>query len=583
MKLIILTDSIFLNTIEPGAILQALDDAVVARLRQSLSTQNNSITRFGDASARMDDLRRFLESLTKDNGQCVEFEHWIEEVRLLYLFSYLRKLRALTSTHSIDANALVQVPVDSEQTLPIKFTVDFADGTPAIRGTLSGPNVLKDSVRRRIKAFKPRPSQDSEFAFDTTVTTHGTPLKRTFGNKGSSTELRLYKRSRNGSSDDVSLQRPKSMFTKSRNTSSENISYIQRPKHLSIITTSSNEKMRAISNSSVRDLILSPINTSSTQIDVQISEAIFIESAPDSPSSTAGSMERWEQSSTLSRFSMGSSQTGITIPPSGPSVCLVSGRTSRKQTTEEERSARATQSFRSQSVRSLRSLRREPTSESRKEDDTQSLYSSSSPAPAFDINHFLRPKKCRSISEISLDNPKEYHAESLKRSFSSTSSLSKFAPATSRLPTVLSPVETEMPQILISDESGPMESSDLLDMVTQIVEPEDLPLAITVPMILEEPMRADSGFPSSDGKKSAHGLLKEVAGVGEDAKKLPQGTRKTTFIKDIKITAVKDTKDESKPVEERGIKKNKLFGRLKDRVKGLKKKVSGAMRSGKEN
>ncbi|RPB17485.1 hypothetical protein P167DRAFT_601321 [Morchella conica CCBAS932] len=547
-------DSIFLNTIEPGAILQALDDAVVARLRQSLSTQNNSITRFGDASARMDDLRRFLESLTKDNGQCVEFEHWIEEV-----------------------------PVDSEQTLPIKFTVDFANGTPAIRGTLSGPNVLKDSVRRRIKAFKPRPSQDSEFAFDTTVTTHGTPLKRTFGNKGSSTELRLYKRSRNGSSDDVSLQRPKSMFTKSRNTSSENISYIQRPKHLSIITTSSNEKMRAISNSSVRDLILSPINTSSTQIDVQISEAIFIESAPDSPSSTAGSMERWEQSSTLSRFSMGSSQTGITIPPSGPSVCLVSGRTSRKQTTEEERSARATQSFRSQSVRSLRSLRREPTSESRKEDDTQSLYSSSSPAPAFDINHFLRPKKCRSISEISLDNPKEYHAESLKRSFSSTSSLSKFAPATSRLPTVLSPVETEMPQILISDESGPMESSDLLDMVTQIVEPEDLPLAITVPMILEEPMRADSGFPSSDGKKSAHGLLKEVAGVGEDAKKLPQGTRKTTFIKDIKITAVKDTKDESKPVEERGTKKNKLFGRLKDRVKGLKKKVSGAMRSGKEN
>lgn len=77
-------DSIFLNTIAPGAILQALDDAVVARLRQSLSAQdgNHSITRFGDASARMDDLRRFLESLTMDNGECVEFEHWIEEVGL---------------------------------------------------------------------------------------------------------------------------------------------------------------------------------------------------------------------------------------------------------------------------------------------------------------------------------------------------------------------------------------------------------------------------------------------------------------------------------------------------------------------
>lgn len=64
--------------------MQALDDAVVARLRQSLSAQdgNHSITRFGDASARMDDLRRFLESLTMDNGECVEFEHWIEEVGL---------------------------------------------------------------------------------------------------------------------------------------------------------------------------------------------------------------------------------------------------------------------------------------------------------------------------------------------------------------------------------------------------------------------------------------------------------------------------------------------------------------------
>lgn len=63
--------------------MQALDDAVVARLRQSLPGQdgNNSITRFGDASARMDDLRRFLESLTMDNGQCIEFDLWIEKVR----------------------------------------------------------------------------------------------------------------------------------------------------------------------------------------------------------------------------------------------------------------------------------------------------------------------------------------------------------------------------------------------------------------------------------------------------------------------------------------------------------------------
>lgn len=75
--------------------MQALDDAVVARLRQSLSVQdgNNSVTRFGDASARMDDLRRFLESLTEENGQCVEFEHWIEEVslRLNPLVKRLRK------------------------------------------------------------------------------------------------------------------------------------------------------------------------------------------------------------------------------------------------------------------------------------------------------------------------------------------------------------------------------------------------------------------------------------------------------------------------------------------------------------
>lgn len=89
--------------------MQALDDAVVARLRRSLATHdgNSSVTRFGDASARMDDLRRFLESLTKDNGQCVEFEHWIEEVCFTQIISLLRIWSADSNTSCFRSRMIV--------------------------------------------------------------------------------------------------------------------------------------------------------------------------------------------------------------------------------------------------------------------------------------------------------------------------------------------------------------------------------------------------------------------------------------------------------------------------------------------
>jgi hypothetical protein len=512
-------DSIFLDTIAPGAILQALDDAVVARLRQSMSTQdsNSSVTRFGDASARMDDLRRFLRSLTKDDGQCVEFEHWIEEI-----------------------------PADCEQTLRI----DFTSGKPAIHGSSLGPKAVREAVRRRIKAFRSQSSQESKFEFNTPVALNDTPLKRTLGSQTSSGSLRLYKRTRNGSSDDVSLQRSKS---------------------LTIITTS-NEKHRAIGNSSVRELILSPINTSSTQTDGQISDTLFVESLADSPpstpTSTAGSMERWERSSMLSRSStgsFGSTQTGVTVPSSGPSSSIELGSTTKQQISEEE-------NWNVPIIQLSQPPCSEQAPEDQKEDDVQSFL-----VPAY--NRFLTPKKSRSISEITFDSPKEYRAERLKRGFSSTSSLSKLSSSAVCLPTHLSTIE---PQPTNNEQRSTRDLSESLDVVTQFKELEDMFASGPAPILPAEPRRADFSYSNGEGHKSAQGLLKEIAEIGEDVKRVTESSRKT-IIKDVKIAASKSAEEEAGATEDKTAKKGKLFGRLKDRVKGLKKKVSGAMKGGKEN
>lgn len=397
--------------------------------------------------------------------------------------------------------------------------------------------------------FRPQVSRDSEFAFDTPAAVNGTPQKRALGSKSSAGSLRLYKRTRNKSSDDVSLQRPPS---------------------ITIITTST-EKIRAIGNSSIRELILSPINTSTTQIDDQISDTLFVEpmtdSRPSTPASTAGSVERWERSSTVSSFSMGSlgslrsAQTGLTVPHPGPALSFASDQAAKKHTPEEESDVSAVQSLCTAQI-----------PETQKEDDVRSLH-----VPAY--NRFLTPKKCRSISEITFDNPKEYRAERLKRGFSSTSSLTKLSVAACHS-ALLSPAEPQM----TSDTERSVR--DLLEVATQIKELEGPFVFGPAPILPAEPRRADSGYSNSEGhregQRSAQGLLKEIAAVGEDIKRVTQGGHKTTTTKDVKITASRD-EEEVRDVEERVGKKNKLFGRLKDRVKGLKKKVSGAMKGGKEN
>lgn len=414
---------------------------------------------------------------------------------------------------------------------------------------------MREAVRRRIKAFKSQSSQESKFAFNTPATLNDTPLKRTLGNQNSSSSLRVYKRTRNGSSDDVSLQRPKS---------------------LTIITTS-NEKLRAISNSSVRELILSPINTSSTQIDGQISDTLFVESMADSmadsppstPTSTAGSVERWERSSTLSRFSMGSlgsAQTGVTVPNLCPSLIMTSDPTTKEHISEEAQLDIPV-------IQLSEPPCAEQTPEIQKEESVRP-----SPVPAY--SRFLTPKKSRSISEITFDNPKEYRAERLKRGFSSTSSLSKLSASTVRLPALLSPIE---PQTTNYEESSAKDSTESLNVATQVTGPEDQFVFGPAPILPAEPRRADSGYSNGEGHKSAQGLLKEIAAVGEDVKRVTQGSRKTTIIKDVKITAGKSVEEEAEAAEDKGAKKNKLFDRLKGRVKGLKKKVSGAMKGAKEN
>lgn len=476
----------------------------------------------------MDDLRRFLESLTKENGQCVEFEHWIEEVS--FRLNHIMQLKKNT-------NSPIQLPEDCEQTLRI----DFTGGTPAIRGTSLGPKEVRDAVRRRMMTFRLQASRESEFAFDTPVAVNGIPLKRALGNKSSAGSLRLYKRTRNRSSDDVSLH----------------------------ITTST-EKLRAIGNSSIRELILSPINTSSTQIDDQISDTLFVEamadSRPSTPASTAGSVERWERSSTLSSFSMGSlgslgsTQTALTVPHPGPTLSSASGRAAKKYVPEKE----------DEEVFAVQSLCIAQIPASQNEDGIHSF-----PVPAY--NRFLTPKKCRSISEITFDNPKEYRAERLKRGFSSTSSLTKLS-VTACLPSLLSPVESQT----TSDEERSVRDS--MEVATQIKELEGPFVFGPAPLLPAEPRRADSGYSGSEGHRSAQGLLKEIAAVGEDVKRVTQSGHRTTgpIIKDVKITASRE-EEEARDMEEKAGKKNKLFGRLKDRVKGLKKKVSGAMKGGKEN
>lgn len=394
--------------------------------------------------------------------------------------------------------------------------------------------------------FRPQTSRESEFAFDTPAAVNGIPLKRALGNKNSASSLRLYKRTRNRSSDDVSLQRPGG---------------------LTIITTST-EKLRAIGNSSIRELILSPINNSSTQIDDQISDTLFVEpmadSRPSTPASTAGSVERWERSSTLSSFSMGSlgslgsAQTGLTVPHPGPALSFASGRAAKKYVPEEEEE---------EQVSTVQPLCIVQISESQDENEVQSF-----PVPAY--NRFLTPKKCRSISEITFDNPKEYRAERLKRGFSSTSSLTKLS-VTSCLPTLLSPIESQT----ASDKKKTVRDS--MEVATQIKELEGPFVFGPAPILPAEPRRADSGYSGSEGHRSAQGLLKEIAAVGEDVKRVTQIGHKTTT-NEVKMTASRE-EEEARDVEEKTGKKNKLFGRLKDRVKGLKKKVSGAMKGGKEN
>lgn len=123
---------------------------------------------------------------------------------------------------------------------------------------------------------------------------------------------------------------------------------------------------------------------------------------------------------------------------------------------------------------------------------------------------------------------------------------------------------------------------DLPEVATQIKELEGPFVFGPAPILPEEPRRADSGYSHSEGHRSAQGLLKEIAAVGEDVKRVSQGSHKTTAAKDVKIIVTRD-EEEARDVEDKAGKKHKLFGRLKDRVKGLKKKVSGAMKGGKEN
>ncbi|CUS07696.1 unnamed protein product [Tuber aestivum] len=291
------------------------------------------------------------------------------------------------------------------------------------------------------------------------------------------------------------------------------------------------EKRQAKLNSPGRELILSPINTQCIQITEHlVTEPLLSRSIPDSPVTPRSFTESTARSSTHSVSSTG---TSLTIPYSQASASA-----SRKRLTstawEEEEQLRGRQSRRAQN---------------------ESRYLC---VPGSSL------RRSRSAGAIDLERPNEYSIERThRRSLSTNSMLTKYAPMFQQ-PTVISTLESQ--DLEIEETPSSSGSSSFFEPT----EPENrfissapaLPHAtLPTPEVKLEDTKKDSAQKKGFRRISYLGQSKSHKSV-------------TARVSEPSTTAVvSETEDATN--------KKKKFQKLKNRVKGITKKVSHVIKKEK--
>ncbi|CAZ79956.1 unnamed protein product [Tuber melanosporum] len=290
------------------------------------------------------------------------------------------------------------------------------------------------------------------------------------------------------------------------------------------------EQRQAKLNSPGRELILSPINTQCVQVTEHlITEPFLSNSIPDSPVTPTSFTESTARSSTHSVSSAG---TSLTVPYSHASPSASSALLTKKAWEEEQ--LRGRQSARGQN---------------------ESRFPC---APGSGLG------RSRSTGGIDSERPTEYSVElTRRRSLSTNSMLEKYAPMFQQ-PTVTSAPESQNLEIgetpSSSGSSSFVEPTELEDSL--ISSPPTQPQAtLLVPEIKPEDTKKDAAQKKGPRRISYLGQLKShksfTAKVTEPS---------TTVV-------VSETED--------GANKKKKFQKLKNRVKGITRKVSGVMKGEK--
>ncbi|RPA92008.1 hypothetical protein L873DRAFT_1794573 [Choiromyces venosus 120613-1] len=288
-------------------------------------------------------------------------------------------------------------------------------------------------------------------------------------------------------------------------------------------------------NSPGRELILSPINTQCVQVtECMITEPLLSNSIPDSPvtpTSITESAARW------STHSMSSTGTSLTVPYSHESPSA-----SRKLLTEkawEEEELRGRQPRRA-------------------EDESRSLCLPGS-----------GPRRSRSTSALNAERPTEYSVEQTRRrSVSTNSLLIKSAPMFQTA--VISTIESQNLEI----EETPTSSES-----SSFIEPAELedPFISSAPAQPHITLSVPETKPEEDAKKE----LAQKKGIRRISYLGQSKLHKSFTTKASEPSTTTTTSRSVSDTEDASGNKKKKFQKLKDRVKGITKKVSGAIKKEK--
>lgn len=296
------------------------------------------------------------------------------------------------------------------------------------------------------------------------------------------------------------------------------------PPKLSINTDASEELELVNVFSPGKQLVLPSINTTSVRIDEHlIPDPLLSNPTPDSvpgtPTSTTYSVARW------STQSVHSTATGVTVPYS-----FISPTSSRKLLTEKAWDAEEELHVRGRQER-------------RTHDDNRLLSVSGN-----------RYKRSQSIGAIASERPTEFSMERTQRRSLSTNTMSTRSKPMLQQPIVMSPIEPE--NLNMEDSDGDSSES------ASIVRPGEL----------EDPFIVDPQVSTSEGNLFS---LEERKDIEEHEHE--HAMRRDGVIKRLsQLGHAKPLKAYTFDAEEAT--KKKKFQRLKARVKGLTRKVSGAIR-----